>query len=526
MRRQRVHFAQWLLVTALGSAPRFVASQPAPMGTAASQPVDTARLVQPAAVSPRASSNFSATDPGQDGSAVTPPLATALRKLVESVTQRGGKLSALVFDLNNDKSVASVAPKVALNPASNQKLLLASGALALLGPGYQFKTGVYGVQRGGSAPSLVLRGNGDPSLGTEDLWILVDTLVARGLVQVNGPIFVDQSAFDDKFTPPAFDQQPNEWAAFRAPVSALALEENTVTLHVIPTEPGKPARAWFTPASMVDVRGTVLTAPKGKASQVRLTLQANGLRLSAQVSGVIAAGQGEQRFTRRVEDPRLMPGYVFRELLLARGVQVAGGVELGGSDVKGRLAQVTSEPLARLAFQLGKESDNFYAEMLLKAIGARAFSGPGSSEGGANALRTWLLAEGLWVESSVLKNGSGLYDANRLSAEQIVNVLRFAQGNSQIGPEFVSHLSVAGRDGTLQRRFPKLKEAAAVRAKTGTLAKAVALSGYAMERGRPRYAFSILVNGVADHASIRPLMDAVVESLVVLPMPPSAKVPR
>jgi len=81
--------------------------------------------------------------------------------------------------------------------------------------------------------SCAVRAN--PSLSTRDLWEMVQDLKDRGVRRIEGDILVDQHFFDETFVPPAFDQQPNEWATFRAPVSALALNENTVTMTVRPT---------------------------------------------------------------------------------------------------------------------------------------------------------------------------------------------------------------------------------------------------------------------------------------------------
>src|SRR5690606_16421639 len=81
----------------------------------------------------------------------------------------------------------------------------------------------------------------------------------QGLLKVEA-IVVDQSRFDDQYTPPAFEQQPKEWAPFRAPVSALALNENSISLNVVPTAPGEDARVWYDPPGIVVQEGRIETA--------------------------------------------------------------------------------------------------------------------------------------------------------------------------------------------------------------------------------------------------------------------------
>ncbi len=499
MRRQLVRWSFCLTVAMLGSAPRL----------GLSQPVDTSRPNEsPAAREPTTALA------APNSANIETERARVLRALADLqawAEKRGAKLSALVVDLSEQRSIASAEPQLPLNPASNQKIILVAGAFALLGPSYRFETGVYGSVEEGVADSLVVRGNGDPAFSAQDLWGLAENLLARGLTRVKGPVLVDQSAFDDRFTPPGFEQQPDEWAAFRAPVSAVALNQNTVTLFMLPGKAGERARIWSSPPGVLTSQGSVLTRPKGSANTVSLQLSLNGSQLSAKISGAIAQGQPLQRFTRRVADPRLVPGMVLKQLLKERGVQLADGVELGGASETRLLASVKSEPLARLAFELGKESDNFYAEMLLKAIAKHEAPGAGTSEGGAAALAAWLKRRNLWVAGTVLRNGSGLFDANRVSAQQIINVLADAQQNSRLAAEFLSQLSVAGRDGTLRARFPKERSSGVIRAKTGSLSRADALSGYVLVAGRPRFAFSILLNGVAEHAESRKRIDSVVQ---------------
>ena len=95
-----------------------------------------------------------------------------------------------------------------LNPASNAKLFTAATALATLKGNYRFETGLYGEQKGATVARLVLRGQGDPSLVTRDLWDMVKISRDQGVRRIEGDILVDQHFFDETFVPPAFEQQP------------------------------------------------------------------------------------------------------------------------------------------------------------------------------------------------------------------------------------------------------------------------------------------------------------------------------
>jgi D-alanyl-D-alanine carboxypeptidase/D-alanyl-D-alanine-endopeptidase (penicillin-binding protein 4) len=173
-----------------------------------------------------------------------------------------------------------------------------------------------------------------------------------------------------------------------------------------------------------------------------------------------------------------------------------------------------SARLGVLVQQLGKESDNFYAEMLLKALGAETKGEPATSEAGAAAVRDWLVTVGATSSTTRITNGSGLFDTNRISALELARVLRAAYRDASLGPEYVSQLAVAGVDGTLEGRFRSPLVRGRVRAKTGTLATVDALSGYAMAPNAAMpVALALVVNGINDHRATRQHLDRVVEAV-------------
>lgn len=439
----------------------------------------------------------------------------ALQALADWVRGRGGALSARVVEARSGVVWAEATPHSALNPASNMKILTAAVALERLGAEFRFNTGLYGKQEGERVEALVLRGQGDPSLETADLWQLVRALRNLGVSQV-GQVLVDQSRFDDQFVPPAFEQQPNEWAPFRAPVSAVAIDRNALTVNLLPTDVGQPARVWFEPAGIVTVEGSVETGRPGSGEAVQLTLETRGSDLVARLGGHVARGMPRLRFERRLDDPRRAPGLVLRELLLGAGISVSGGVALGGEQVLNRLVFHQSEPLSQLLTALGKDSDNFYAEMVLKALGADASGGPARSQDGAQVVLKWLTDRGLATAETRIGNGSGLFDANRVSADSLAGTLLAVQRTPAVYPELLAHFAVGGVDGTLRSRFRRFKEQRLVRAKTGTLSAAVGLSGYVLAPGgSPPMVFSVLVNGLEGQASaVRERIDRVVEAIV------------
>jgi D-alanyl-D-alanine carboxypeptidase/D-alanyl-D-alanine-endopeptidase (penicillin-binding protein 4) len=253
------------------------------------------------------------------------------------------------------------------------------------------------------------------------------------------------------------------------------------------------------PESFVSLTGSVVTGGGGSTENVRLSLRPKGETLGATLRGRLPETSPTMVIERRVEDPRLLAGYALRDVLDQVGIVVEGAISLG--ERKGRLLSAhRSVPLARLLYRMGKHSDNFYAEMIFKSISIepRAGAEPASFARSSTKVRKLLADAGIDVSPLRFDNGSGLFDANRVTPDALVSLLRRASGDPRVGPELISQLSIAGTDGTLRARMRSLRGTGAVRAKTGTLAAVSALTGYVF--GKRRLAVSVMLNDVRGRA--------------------------
>jgi len=424
----------------------------------------------------------------------------------------GARLGACFVDVASGFELGGSAAGTAENPASNQKLVTAGTLLHHLGGQHAFGTALYGRVNSGRVAELVVRGEGDPSLSSADLAVIAGALRDQGVREV-GRIAVDQSVFDAAFVPPGFEQQPNEWAAFRAPVSAVAVERNSVLVTIEPAKRGEPARVAFQPDGFVETEGAIATGPRGKGLRPVAGLAGRGDHLVARLGGAIAEGQSPLRYRQRVEDPRVLPAYALKSALVTAGVRVTGPLGLGQSAELVPLLWHRSRPLAELLPELGKNSDNFYAETLLKALAAAVHGAPASSAAGAELATEWLESIGARDAGTRVTNGSGLFDSNRLSPRTLARVLVAAWRDPALGFDFVNQLAVGGVDGTLKQRFTSWASRRAVLAKTGTLNDTVALSGYVVGPEHRRVvAFSCIATGVHGRlGAARQHIDAVVE---------------
>lgn len=396
-----------------------------------------------------------------------------------------------------------------MNPASNQKLVTAFAALRRLGTEFQMRTAVYGqVEEGAVRGGLALRGFGDPDLTIGDLYALARDVADQGVRQVD-QVIVDASYFDEEILPPAFDQQPHEVAAFRAPIGAVSVDRNAYTLRVLPgSAVGSPAQVRLIGADYFDVDNQITTAAPGQLNVIADQRNA-GTQMSLRLRGSVPVDVRGVSYRRRIENPLLWAGHVFREALRAHGVRTGPNVSLGETPAGAALlAEHRGPPVGTLVQALGKWSDNFVAEMLFKVMGAERHR-PGRAEDAVAAVRETLVDAGLDVAHIDIVNGSGLFDGNLIAAQNLADLLVVAYRDPAIRSDFVGSLAIGGVDGTLRNRLQQLPAPRILRAKTGTLAGVIALSGYVLgPRPEQVYAFSCLANDVRGrHAPARQLAD-------------------
>lgn len=448
-------------------------------------------------------SHGSAQSPASEAS-----LATTLRATLAAHPLPGARLGISVAIADTGRTIFSEGGDLALNPASNTKILTAAAALGILGGAETFLTSVTGVVEGDDVRGLTLHGGGDPSLRVRDLDALAAELAARGIRRASSGLALDDARYGGETLPPGFEQQPDEDASFRPLVSALAVESAAYSLNLVGGAVGAPCAAWVLPTEAADLRGHAVTSPTG-GPLLRVDVSPHG-RPEIALGGQCATGWTTLR--RRQLHPTRVAGEVFAAALRRYGVRVEGSPRVESSAGGETLATCRSAPVATLLQDAGKGSNNFTAEMLLLAMAPTTSR---TSSAGAARVLTWLRSRGVSTGGVVLRNGSGLYDSNRVTARQLTEVLRVPWRDPRIRSEFVAHLASAGEDGTLRQRLRAPEALGLVRAKTGTLDDVIALSGYVLSPSNGRtLVFSVLINGCRGRAAeARALADDVALAL-------------
>jgi D-alanyl-D-alanine carboxypeptidase/D-alanyl-D-alanine-endopeptidase (penicillin-binding protein 4) len=399
------------------------------------------------------------------------------------------------------------------------KLFTVSAALYYLGPDYRYNTFLLAtgpVQDGSVLGDLVIYGTGDPTLSDRfsmktSVWeAFADTLAASGVREVRGSIVGDASYFDGPGSGEGWQPEYIN-ASYAAPASALSYAENIATLQIRPgTQVGWRPEVRLVPGGEgIAIVNEATTVPSG-ATRINVARAAyDGPVL---ITGQIALKAGSILRAVPIGDPGRYAGAALREALTKRGITVSGGVtsvrHVSESPVTGRSvfapAFDSTEPLRVLAVHtsprlidilevINKKSHNLLAEQTLRTIG-RVSVGEGTVAAGAHAVRH-LLTEAT-ADTLQLRqfDGSGLSVLNRVNAWTVVDLLAYMAG-SPMWDSFWYTLPEAGARDGLHRMY-KTPADGNLRAKTGTINRVSALSGYVKAANGERLAFSIISNNV------------------------------
>ncbi|MGH2868534.1 MAG: D-alanyl-D-alanine carboxypeptidase/D-alanyl-D-alanine-endopeptidase [Solirubrobacteraceae bacterium] len=370
------------------------------------------------------------------------PAARGLTNTLSTTMRAAGRASgAVVLDLNTGQTLFSDNPRVGRLPASVQKLYTTSAALLKFGPRGTLSTSVLGVgsMRGATfVGTLYLRGGGDPTFGSAgfdhanygtgaNVQRLAGQLrAATGLGALQGAIVADESMLDSRRGTPATGYAPSGYV--EGELSALSFN-----------------RGW------ADAYGSTY-----------------------------------------VPHPAIESGQQLGAALRAAGVKVPAATRIrAGTTPAGAqpLTALASPPMATLLALTNTPSDNFFAETLLKDLGAR-FGAGGSTTAGVGVVAATIAATfGLHPR---FDDGSGLSGYDRTTPSDVVSLLRQQAADRP----FISSLAVAGETGTLAHEMRGTYAQGRCRGKTGTLTNASNVVGYCHARDGHTLAYALLMNSI------------------------------
>ncbi len=346
-----------------------------------------------------------------------------------------------------------------------------------------------------------------------------------GVRRITGDLVADESYFRGVRFGYGWEWNDLQWS-YGAEVSALSVDDNVVLIRVAPaTKPGIPCAISIVPAtSYVRIVNRTRTNPKSGPNDLGI-YRAEGSNV-IDVWGHIPVGGTAYTGAVAVHDPAGMFGTLLRAALVRRQIVVSGEVTSVDSRTREdspfdpsravEIAFLESDSLADVVHETNKVSQNLYAELLLRTVGR--VTGPpdatSSESAGIVALMELLKSIGVDTSAIALDDGSGLSRGNYVTPAATVGLLAWTRTQS-FGELYASSLPEAGSDGTLEHRFGNTLAAGRVRAKTGTLGDASALSGFLTTRSGKNVVFSIMANNApGDPRDLRKAIDSVVMELI------------
>ncbi|MBX3660451.1 MAG: D-alanyl-D-alanine carboxypeptidase/D-alanyl-D-alanine-endopeptidase [Ramlibacter sp.] len=397
---------------------------------------------------------------------------------------------------------------VPFNPASVMKLVTTYAALDQLGPAFAWRTPVYvdgPVRDGVLQGNLYLRGQGDPKLVVERLWLLLRRVQGLGIHRIAGDIVLDHGAFDVAPQDPGrFDGEPLR--PYNAAPDALLVNYKSVVMTFVPDRTAASAAVQAEPPlAGVQFPSSVAMAV-GDCGDWRGTLKADfGDPLRVRFNGSFPAACGEKVWPLAYVDPSAYAARAVAGLWAQLGGTLTGQVRDGSVPAGLTPAlEAQSPPLAEVVRDINKYSNNVMAQQLFLTLSLQQ-KGLGTLAGSRELLAQWWHERLGDVPAPVMDNGSGLSRDARITARSLGRLLQLAWA-SPLMPELASSLPISGVDGTLRRS----RSAATAHLKTGSLRDVAGVAGFVLGASGRRHVLVALVNH-PNAAQSRPVFDALVD---------------
>jgi len=375
------------------------------------------------------------------GGAQASPACDRMKSLLKS--GGGGASGLLVVDAESGRVACASSAGRTLPLASNMKMFTTATALAKLGPDYRIDTKVFRDgpidSRGVLHGSLYLQGGGDPALGTPGFY--------NGYLGGLGTNL--------------FALQPQiRLAGIKAVTGRLYADDSIFDRLRGVADSGYATSSYIGPLS-------------GLAFN-------SGFSGSSSSSGFSA-------------DPAKLAASKLSRSLRGGGITMPAAVALRPTPVNGqRVAVVSSPPLGKLVDVTNIYSINFFAEMLIKLLGAEVGQA-GTTAAGAAVVENFAASLGSQLHAV---DGSGLTRGNRASPREVIDLL-LGMRKQEVGDEFIQDLALSGAEGTVDDRMNNAANRRC-RVKTGTLTGVSNLSGYCFNASGRVMAFSILMGSVGN----------------------------
>jgi serine-type D-Ala-D-Ala carboxypeptidase/endopeptidase (penicillin-binding protein 4) len=443
-------------------------------------------------------------------------LPTAINAIVDRPELRRYRWGIVVQQLGSNTPLYNRDGDRLFIPASNVKLITTAVALRQLGAAARLRTSVYRLPNTGNLSNLLIIGRGDPSMTTVQLQSIAQQLKQRGERQIG------QISFDDGYFRGEQINGDWEWddlsTDYAPAINGLMLGQNATYLSVSPQQVGMPLRyTWADPSLsnwQVENQGITVDLPQDNSINAIAVFGKPVLRLT----GKLAKNTQPIKLDLPVLNPTESFIGAFRQNLNLAGISVNNTRSVVGQSILylPEIAAVDSPPMSELIKETNLQSNNVYAEVLLKSIGRshlQHFSRTESTTAlGIELVKQRLTELGVDPQSYYLRDGSGLSRHNLVAPMAFIRVLS-AMATLPESQIYRDSLPIAGVSGSLKNRLKGTLAQGIVRAKTGSMSGIISLSGYVNSPTYSPLVFSIMLN---QHDRSTSSMAKVIDEVVVV----------
>lgn len=424
--------------------------------------------------------------------------------------------SVSVKDTDTGKTVLEKNPYMNLVPASALKLFVTAAALDILGPEKRFNTEFYysgRIHDGILAGNLLIRGGGDPSLGSEFLksaeplektfarWL--EEIRKKGIVKIEGSVIADSSLFES--------HQPGSWAwedignYYAAAPSALTIRDNLYRIYFdAGRKIGDPAVFLRTDPVLSGMvfESLVTTAEKGSGDNVFI-YSFPGIE-KAVARGTLPLGAKNFSVKGALPDPSLAAAKEFTAFLRENGMPVSSDPLNGLLEKKKykMLSTVQGVPVRDIVRVTNKRSFNLYAEILLRQLAAAKGVLPASGDAGIDILKAFIQKLGTDISELKLIDACGLSRRNLVKTDTFSSILA-AVSKKKYFNDYLSSLVFPGDPEAFGhiRRFGRDIPPECLHIKSGSLNGVRSYAGYLKTKEGKLLSFSFILNNYSGTAS-------------------------
>ena len=438
-------------------------------------------------------------------------LSSAINTIINHPQFSRVRWGILIKPLSSEKILYSQDSQKYFIPASNMKLFTTAAALQQLGADFRIRTSIYDDGNG------VLRvvGRGDPSFKNAQLTILSKQLYQQEIRQIN-QLIADDSYFQGEVINPSWEWEDIQ-ADYGAPINSFILNENATVLTFLPQTIGEPLKLkWTEPTEAYrwKIENNSVTTEADKPSFVEVNRDLKGQIL--RIKGQLAINSQPEITGLAVFDPVANFIRQFRQNLSRQGITVKETVikNLSQNQQEKEIAAVESPPLSELLLETNMNSNNLYAEALLRSLAIKKpeEKNQNTADVGLQVVRETLTQLGVAPAGYVIVDGSGLSRKNLTTPAALVQLLQGIDKSPQAAV-FRASLPISGVKGSLKNRFLNTAAAGIVQAKTGSMTGISTLSGYMNAPDYEPLVFSIMVNQSEQPGKV---MRTAIDEIVVL----------